>query len=415
MALPIEPDECEWLIDRTAELVAAVGWRGYVSAPLVLPDAQSFPEPWTADARALRRLARRLLAYAGLGQLGVELELFEGERELELDAQGRDRVVGHQGAAAWFAGIVDGVCQFGCEVDQLRDPIGVVGAMAHEVAHAFRRHHAIEVEDTDLEERLTDLTSVYLGFGVLTTNAALRHRSYGNDDGLMLGHRWTRNQLGYLPAAAMAYALALWQLARGDDEHEAKAIRRALEINQAAWFKTSLASLRKRKASLALLRELPARETWPKRPELGELALPDAEDDDAAEPNDDAEPNADDEPGIVFRIRGRRAWGQGNVGLVAAGGGILVAMMGGSSTWFVAAFALVGGALAYGFEPIGYCSDPDCDRNIGPSDVVCPGCRRRIAGEISHRKHRLAAEEAVLEGRPLPGANPMINEPPGDE
>lgn len=58
-SLPLEPEEREWLLERTAELIATAGWRGYVTAPLVLPGAQAFPDPWTADARGVARLARR--------------------------------------------------------------------------------------------------------------------------------------------------------------------------------------------------------------------------------------------------------------------------------------------------------------------------------------------------------------------
>lgn len=396
-AIPLEPEESEWLIEQTAALITAAGWQGYVSAPLVLPDESSFPERWTADAHGLRRLALRLLAYAGLGELDVSIEVFEGERKIEFDAHGVEQVVGHEGAAAWFAGIEDGVCSFGCEVDQLGDPLGVVAAMAHEVAHAFRRFHAIEVDDRDVEERLTDLTTVYLGFGVLTANAALRHRSHGLDDGMfLLGHTWTRNQLGYLPAAAMCFALALWQLVRGNDEADSKRIHRVLEVNQAAWFKSALASLRKREAELVFVRELPPRERWPKRIVVADVEL--IELDEAEDQDQESDQAEQDEvvSGIVFRVTGRRAWGRGKFGLLFAGVGVLVAMIGGSQAWIFTVIAIAIGALAYASEPVGYCSDAGCDRTLSPSDRVCPGCRRHVAGEISHRKHRLDAEERVL-------------------
>jgi hypothetical protein len=287
----------------------------------------------------------------------------------------------------------------------------VVAAMAHEVAHAFRRFHALEVEDRDVEERLTDLTTVYLGFGVLTTNAALRHRSEGLDGGMfLLGHTWTRNQLGYLPAAAMCFALALWQHVRGSDKAELERIRGALEINQAAWFKSSLAWLRKREFVLVGVGEWPPPEQWPPRRMVGDVApIDDDGEDDGEDELEEREhdPNADEPelaPGMVFRVRGRRAWGQGKLGMLFAGGGILVAMAVGKQPWLFAALALAGGAFAYGFEPVGYCSDAACDRTLSPNDRVCPGCRRRIAGEIDHRKQRLDAEEAVLTGSPLPGA-----------
>jgi hypothetical protein len=392
----LDEHERTWLLERSAELIAAAGFEGYVTAPLVLPDSRSFPEPWTADARSVRRVAMRLLGYAGL-ELGVEIEVFAGERRTELDAHGIEQVVGHEGAAAWFAGIDAGVCLFGCEVDQLDDPTGVVAAIAHEVAHAFRRHHGLEVDDHDLEERLTDLTTIYLGFGVLTTNAALRHRSAGLFDvGTMAGHTWSRKQLGYLPPEAMADALALWHFVRGDDAPTRKAIVRVLETNQAAWFKRALASLHGDAGAVALLDSLPARASWPAVWQVEDIELPPEED--AGEPEPEpAQLDDDDEPdAVVFRVRGRRAWGPGSFGLASALSGVVLAavMRDLSGLWMS-----VGGIVVFVFEPRGHCSDPVCNTRIARGADRCPGCRCRVVGEIEHRRERLDAEERWLAGR----------------
>lgn len=390
--MTLDEHERAWLLERSTELIRAAGFEGYVTAPLVLPDARSFPEPWTADARSVRRVALRLLGYAGL-ELGVEVEVFAGERRTEFDAHGVEQVVGHEGAAAWFAGIDAGVCLFGCEADQLGDPTGVVAAMAHEVAHAFRRHHGLEVDDHELEERLTDLTTIYLGFGVLTTNAALRHRSAGLFDvGTMVGHTWSRKQLGYLPPAAMAYALALWHFVRGDDAADRKAIMRVLEPNQAAWFKRALASLRDDAGAGALLDGLPARASWPAIWQVEDIELPPEED--AGEPE---QAPLDDEPdAVVFRVRGRRAWGPGSFGLASAVSGVVLAavMRDLSGLWIS-----FGGILAFVFEPRGHCSDPVCNTRIARGADRCPGCRCRVVGEIDHRRERLDAEERWLASR----------------
>jgi hypothetical protein len=399
MAAPLEPEEREWLITRTAELIAAAGWQHYVRAPLLLPDERSFPDRWTPDVRGLRRLALRLLAYAGLEQLDVNIEVFQGERATQLDAHGHEQVTGHEGAAAWFAGIEDGVCLFGCDVDQLEDPIGVVGAMAHEVAHAFRRFHGLEVDDRDLEERLTDLTTVYLGFGVISTNAALRHRSSGLGNSLF-AHQWSRNQLGYLPAAAMSFALAMWWLVRGADPAGTKQIQRALEINQGAWFRESLGWLRKTPYELGL----PPRERWPKPLEpdmvtVRERPHEEDEDDEDDEDYEDDEAEPEQAEGVVFRLLKRRPW-EHPPSLLVRVGGI------GLSGWFTDTIGLgiasTVGALAWLFWGATWtdrCSDPTCDHDLGETDTVCPGCRRQIAGSIKHRNERLAAEERLAIGK----------------
>lgn len=196
------PAERAWLVDELAALTAVVGWQRLVGAPILEPTPRWFPDRWTPDAAGVRRLARRLLRYAGLERLDVQVDLFHGDRDVALDAYGHTAGERHHGAAAWFAGIEGGVCRFGAEVGQLADPLGVTAAIAHEVAHVFRRVHAVEVEDSAVEERLTDLTTVLLGFGVLTTNATSRHRSAGVGVGV---HSWSHQALGYLPPQAMSF------------------------------------------------------------------------------------------------------------------------------------------------------------------------------------------------------------------
>jgi hypothetical protein len=349
-APPLEPDEREWLIERTAELIASAGWERFVRAPLVLPDAHSFPDRWTPDVRGLRVLAQRLLAYAGLDQLDVEVTVFEGAR-----ASNRGTHGDYHGTAAWFAGIEDGVCLFGCDTGQLDDPVGVVGAMAHEVAHAFRRFHALEVDDRDLEERLTDLTTVYLGFGVITTNAALRHRSSLVGGGLFVS-QWSRNQLGYLPAAAMSFALGLWWFARGNDRAGARRIHKALEINQGAWFRGTLSWLREQPEDLALELGLPPKERWSEQ--VQQLA-----------------------EGVVFRVSRRRPWEQPPGRLARIG--VFVGLGWVTGVPLVGALTSLGGLLwllsASTWRD--RCSDPTCDHDLATGELVCPGCHRRLTSE----------------------------------
>lgn len=391
-APPLEQNEREWLIERTAELIATAGWQRYVQAPLLLPDQRSFPDRWTPDLAGLRRLALRLLAYAGLEQLDVQIEVFEGERATELDAHGLERVNAHQGAVAWFAGIDDGVCLFGCDVGQLDDPIGVVGAMAHEVAHAFRHFHRLEVDDHELEERLTDLTTVYLGFGVISTNAALRHRSSALA-GSMFAHQWSHNRLGYLPAAAMSFLLAMWWFLRGDDRAGGKQIQRALEINQAAWFRGALAWLRKRPGELADALALPPKQRWPEPLEPGSIVIHESADDDAEPEDPEEEPELVD--GVVFRLVKRRPWEQRPGKLVRVG---LAGALGWATSMVEFGVITSVGAFLWLLSSSTWtdrCSDPRCDHDLGPDDLVCPGCHRRIAGSIHHRDERLRAEERL--------------------
>lgn len=43
------------------------------------------------------------------------------------------------------------------------------------------------------------------------------------------------------------------------------------------------------------------------------------------------------------------------------------------------------------------CSDPECSHKLPTGVEFCPGCRRRIVGEIADPKDRLDAEERLLD------------------
>ena len=240
VALPA-PLEREWLWAALGTLIERRGEATFLDAPLLLPTDAFFPDRWSPDERGVSALARRLLDYAGLPHLEVRLELFTNETEVhEVGLDGNAAKLSHAGAAAWFAGISGNACRFGVETSKLDDALGLVAAMAHEVGHAFRRSHRLEDRDHDLEEKLTDVTTIYLGFGVLTTAAAQRFvtKSHGN-----LGNSWSHARQGYLSAQEMAFLLATQLAVRGYDPATTKWLTKQLPANQAAVARATLDEL----------------------------------------------------------------------------------------------------------------------------------------------------------------------------
>jgi hypothetical protein len=288
--------EREWVLDALRGLVQTCGHEHLVSTPVVLPQARCFPDPWHPDARGVRRLALRILRYAALDELDVEVEMFDDGGAAAAEPNALVRTEAHEGAAAWFAGIVDHTCRFGANVSLLDDPSGVTAALAHETAHAFRHVQALVVEDRDLEECLTDLSTIYLGLGVLTANASLRHRSWSVASGgsSLGGHAWSTSQLGYLSPQAMCFGLAAFERVRARGQKEQRAIIDALGTNQAGFFKAAQRWLDREFQAPAALRErlgLPDPSGWPPPERLEELLA--AVDDDVAEDPPAVAPRSD--------------------------------------------------------------------------------------------------------------------------
>ncbi|WP_437785649.1 hypothetical protein [Sorangium sp. So ce1097] len=261
-------DEQRFLIRSLHELIERRGVEPFVAAPLLEPTAEFFPDTWAPSARGVKIVLLRLLSYAGLQGLRAHVELFAQP------TLARDELWGssfrHRGAAAWFAGIEDGTCRFGVDARKLTAPEALVGVLCHEVAHAYRQHHGLVGEDRDVEEQLTDLTTIYLGFGVLTVNNTDRHRASGSRDLRTVTHE----SHGYLSPQAMSFLLAAQVLGRRAKAREQRRIAQLLEPNQAAFYEAACEHLGGDLDKLARRLGLPPAETWPKPRPLTEILRP---------------------------------------------------------------------------------------------------------------------------------------------
>jgi len=117
----------------------------------------------------------------------------------------------------------------------LERPDRLIATFAHELAHCLlaTAREPPPCDDSEME-CLTDLTAIYLGFGVFLANARFTFERL--KDGTLEG--WRMGHAGYLPEADLVFALALFIEAKELDPapvlaclkpHLAKILKRALE------------------------------------------------------------------------------------------------------------------------------------------------------------------------------------------
>ncbi len=407
-------DRNDVLLDELATLIARRGIEAFVAAPLLQADDRFFPDEWHANDASVARLARRLLAYADLAAYEVAVELVADADDDELPP-----------VAVWFAGVDGTTCRFQTALRRLDDPLLVVATVAHEVARAYRVIHGLdegEEVDEGCAEELVSLTTVYLGFGVLTTNASYRYRATGEMRGSVAYTEWSHTQFGALPPDAMSFLLASQLTARDASSSELRAVVSQLEPNQRAFFEDAYRELITDQITARL--RLPDRATWPAprpippahagqlvRSLLGSLASPGPSIPDAAVVRGGrARPNAGR---ATFRVLGTAsaAWfGLGmlaSMALVIATAVIMGRIVEGPPLANFPVLALLGMAIVppvVGFalgsrQRRDVCSDPDCNAGI-PLDLIrCPGCGGEIAGTLKSRNERLDAEERLNANR----------------
>jgi hypothetical protein len=391
-------DEQQWISRHVTALIQSRGANPFLHAPILEPTDEYFPEPWAPNRHGIELLLRRLLIYAGLPQLKPAVQLFEGRH-------GRPIIEGTHhwdDTPAWFVGLEGDTCRFELNASQIEAPDTLVGVLCHEVAHVWRRFHGLETESPEEEERLTDLTALYLGFGLLVTNNAFKYRTRGDIRGTIVNYEWSHQQVGYLSLEEFCFALAIQALARGWSPQQLRRFRGLLEPAQAETFDHAVAHLGRDAAALRERHGLP-REPAPAPPREHAVATPLAE-------------SVEHEPDEVLKVdpalrRLRRKYAgdtttrkRGERNLARAAAWALVSGLGGlipamfvSILWNqvtkghddtaavlpVATIFAIAGFLWGSRRAADRCTHRDCDMLLDEAAQACPRCGCEIVQDLA--------------------------------
>ena len=203
---PVEPAERTWLESRTRWLVSEFGREAARGAKVILPTPEFFPDEYDASEAAGRVLFDRVSGYLGINPAGLELHFFASQPP----PPGVGFHESH-GAAGLYEQSIS--CQR-IQIDEahLADPLVLAATAAHELAHVLLLGQGrLSGEEPD-HEQITDLLTIYLGFGVFTANSRVRDRSSHTGT----TEEWSIRRLGYLGQPQTGYALALWARLRGE-------------------------------------------------------------------------------------------------------------------------------------------------------------------------------------------------------
>jgi hypothetical protein len=405
-------DDRRWLLAELAALVTARGPGPLATGTLVEPDARHFPDRWGGGEASVRRLVRRLCAYAGLERT-VRVAVHDADPTRRGEVAGKPPPRNGQDLNAWIVGITAKELKFAVEAAALGDPSAFVAAAARVVAHAYRVVHQLPI--TDPYDPRIDVTAVYLGFALLTADAALRFTSKSATGAV--ANRRTPLRVGSLPPQAVCYLLAAQVHVRGLASAERTRMGKGMQANQAAFFRHAYVAIERMDPAIASQLHIPPREHWPPAPSLAALTAPlPGEDGD-----DTPEVRRDEDPGVaglnagkpVFMIDRSMAPRLGRVlvmGMLMLGG--VVSRMSpnqGVSMGVIAAASLGLGLLGLAIGRLlrdRRCSEPKCGGPLRPDDRTCPRCSGTVAGTIAHPRDRLAAEEAFNKSRGIQPEDP---------
>ncbi|WP_344169827.1 hypothetical protein [Kribbella lupini] len=204
---PVRPEEQAWIEESLDWLVSSFG-SDVLMRPVVLPGASFFPPGYAgseADVRAV------FATVAGLVGVPVERVVLELEPDDAMDEliDGLPVEMRSRGAAAHWRRR-DGVSVITVEMAKARQPVALVATIAHELGHERLLGEERRDPDRRDDEPMTDLFTVFFGFGVFSANAAFEYSRSTTG--------WRTSRLGYLTEAMFGYALARYAWLRGETE-----------------------------------------------------------------------------------------------------------------------------------------------------------------------------------------------------
>jgi hypothetical protein len=245
--LPVTEDDRLWVDEGFLRLEKLLGRRRLLDARVMLPIAEDFPDHYDKTAAAAERLFCRVCECMHVDRSLIEFEIFPDERdELRALLPSWNESGGSDAAGLYMHGIgeVHGRrngeqrCVVAIRSRQLNDPLSLVATMAHELGHVILLGGGLMSSDISDHEPITDLLTVFLGFGIFTANSAARFAQFQTD----LQQGWSMQRLGYLPEQVFGYALARFAMERAENKPEWE---KYLSTNVRACFKRSLGWLRK--------------------------------------------------------------------------------------------------------------------------------------------------------------------------
>jgi hypothetical protein len=390
-ALP-SGEEADRLLQGLGRLIQLRGAETFLSAPLLLAEPQFFPDAVAPRARGVAVLLRRLLAYAGLEAQRLEIEIYgDATRDphVVLDQQA-------ESAAAWFMDIAEGVYRFGVRETELRDEQALVGTLGHEVAHAYRAHHGLQVVSRDVEELLTDLTTVYLGFGVFTLESSFRFKT-GHLDASGQRLLYERQLGGYLRPGELAFLLGAQLVVRAEREALLEAALASLSHNQAAALRAAVAQLSQDLPGLQLTLGLPDMASWPRPRQIKDTLAPLPEAAVVIHDRPKASREKRERDQFAFRVAGNRL--TSGVALAGAAGFALALGLELQLAFWPCVLGLAAlGGLVGRARAAPTCSA--CGRSVSQHAARCSSCDVPLVGAIGSTLEYFDAEERYRAGQP---------------
>jgi hypothetical protein len=209
---PVGLAQQAWIETSMQWFVGQFG-RDAALGKVVLPASGFIPTPYSATLEQIFGMVTKAYEMMAVKVSGLDVVFTDpADRGAAARKSGEKRAVGH-----YY--VRNGRPVIGLDTGEASDPAYLTAIIAHELCHVRLLGEGRITATRKDHERLTDLLTVYLGFGVFTSNAALSFGTtargwsaqpvgYLDERTLNAAHNDGYSRLGYLTEQEFGYAMA---------------------------------------------------------------------------------------------------------------------------------------------------------------------------------------------------------------
>lgn len=213
----VDRDIEDWIFDGFETLHEKLGpQKQLCRTPLVLPSPGAFVVEGESDREKAECIFRTVASYAGMADWHVELEGFESAGPRQVSEYHFLKPEMSQAAGTFSAEGNSVLIRY--DIGLVQQPQNLIATFAHELAHYLLAGYLPDSFADEDHELLTDLTAVYMGFGVFLANTAFEFEGQQT----FTGTGWSSRQMGYLSEDTLMAALALFVRVAGEDAGKAR-------------------------------------------------------------------------------------------------------------------------------------------------------------------------------------------------
>ena len=224
---PVVADEQKWIDGTMARFVERFG-TSWLGSPVILPTAEFFPGAYTGTQEDMRRAVVTVCGFMGVDASRIFVK-FPTAISRDAGAAGHwTRVAGssrmtptttsdtytRSDAPSSYRKIGKSA-RISLNPTLGQHPLLLLATIARELAYDRLLTGKGRTVSRDYSQSVAELLTVFLGFGVITANAAFEY-SHTTTEEDRLRAEWSASRLGLLTEPMYGYALARYAMMRGE-------------------------------------------------------------------------------------------------------------------------------------------------------------------------------------------------------